>query len=287
MARKSLFQRAIEGTQNLISRLTGSRQINPPSSTQSKSITERIGTGGAISSGNETRPSEPEVQRKAAEHDLEINQLKAKLQPIIDEANKRWSRLDELDLRSLAISRAYDESNEQWGFDVSRLTDRGEIIAEATRARVFINDRTSTPEGAELYSQQESYKQWQGQFGNQYNNWENKFKKFNITTISEDRARVAFAAYRRLEESEAARIMSYGSENMIIAIYDMVVHQGFTDSENIDDVTDITEQARDLLSRELGEKRAEFERAFKESNKVGDILDIVQVQDDYLGRGRW
>lgn len=217
----------------------------------------------------------------------ELQELKDKVQPVLDLANQRWSLLDEMGLRSLAISRAYDESGDRWGFDVSQLTDRGEIIAEATRARVFINDETSTVQGAELYSQQESYKQWAGQFGNQFNNWENKFKKFNISTISEEQAKVAFAAYRRLEESEAARIMSYGSENMIIAIYDMVVHTGATNSEDIQDVTDIAEQARDLLNREIGEKRAEFEKAFIEENQVGNILDVVMVEDDYFGRSMW
>ena len=242
-----------------------------------------------VSSVSQLTPELPEPVKHHAKipADQDLISLKAKVQPILDLANERWKKLDELDLRSLAISRAYDESNDQWGFDVSEMTDKGDIIAEATRARVFINDETSTVKGAELYSQQESYKQWQGQFGNQYNNWENKFKKFNISTISEENARVAFAAYRRLEESEAARIMSYGSENMIIAIYDMVIHQGYSDADDIEDITDITEQARDLLSRELGEKRAEFDRAFKEENEVGNILDIVMVEEDYLGRGRW
>lgn len=217
----------------------------------------------------------------------EITLLKQKLQPILDLANQRWQELDDANLRSLAISRAYDESDERWGFDFSQLTDRGEIITEATRARVFINDPTSTVEGADLYSKQESYRQWAGQFGNNYFNWENKFKKFNINTISEEHARVAFAAYRRLEESEAARIMSYGSENMIIAIYDMVLRNDYADIEDLSEIGDVTEQARDLLSRELGERRQEFEKAFRFENLVGNILDVVTVEDDYLGRGRW
>ena len=75
--------------------------------------------------------------------------------------------------------------------------------------------------------------------------------------------------------------------NLIIAIYDMVVHQGYSDADNIEDITDITEQARDLLSRELGEKRAEFDKAFREENEVGNILDIVKVENDYFGKGRW
>lgn len=216
---------------------------------------------------------------------IETERLKSRLQPIIDEANKRWNTLDMLDLRSLAVSRAYDENDGKKGFDVSQLTDRGDIIAEATRARVFLQDRTSTVEGAELYTQQESYKEYLGQFGNQYNNWENKFKRFNISTISEDKARIAFAAYRRLEETDAARIMAYGSENMIAAIYDIVYKNNYSDPDNSDDLTDIAGQARDLLERELGEKRREFEKAFKESNSVTSILDIVQYEgEDIYGR---
>lgn len=216
---------------------------------------------------------------------LEIDKLKLRLQPILDEANKRWNTLDMMDLRSLAISRAYDENDGKKGFSFSQLTDRGEIIAEATRARVFLQDRTSTVEGATLYTQQESYKEYLGQFGNQYNNWENKFMRFNVSTISEDKARIAFAAYRRLEETDAARIMAYGSENMIAAIYDIVYKNNYSDPDDSDDLTDIAGQARDLLDRSIGEKRREFEKAFEEANDVASILDIIQYEgSDIYGR---
>ena len=115
-----------------------------------------------------------------------VNQLKLRLQPVIDEANERWAVLDNSGLRSLAISRALEESDSQWGFDISQLTTRESILTEATRARVFLSDKTSTPEGADLYTQQESYKQYAGQFGGKYHNWENKFKNYNINVIDED-----------------------------------------------------------------------------------------------------
>lgn len=228
-----------------------------------------------------------EIQRGQDNQELkDLETLKARLQPIIDEANYRWNVLDELDLRSLAISRALDESENRF-FSFDNLSNPSQVISEATRARVFINDETSTPEGAELYTRQESYKQWRGQFGNQYNNWENKFRRYNVSTISEDNARVAFSAYRRLEESEAARIITYGSENMIIAIYDMVINNGYSDVEDLNEIDDIVGQARDLLDREIGIKRAEFEEAFREGNEVGNILDVVTAERDYLGRGMW
>lgn len=265
MARKSFFQRVgsfLKNLGNAISSFSDNKGYNP--------VEEAI---------QETDSIQSEYEK--------IQQLKQRLQPVIDEANRRWRTLDMLDLRSLAISRAYDENDGQWGFDVSQLTDVGDIVAEATRARVFLQDRTSTPEGAELYTQQESYKEYLGQFGNQYNNWENKFKRFNISTISEDKARIAFAAYRRLEESEQARIMAYGSENMIAAIYDMVIKSPFSDPDDIDDITDITEQARDLLSRELGEKKREFDRAFAESNDIANIIDIIKLEEGDIFGNEW
>lgn len=216
-----------------------------------------------------------EKQRKEKET---VNQLKLRLQPVIDEANQRWSVLDNLGLRSLAVSRALEESDSQWGFEISQLTTRESILTEATRARVFLADKTSTPEGADLYTQQESYKQYAGQFGGKYHNWENKFKNYNISTIDEDTARVAFKAYRALEESEAARIIEYGSENTIIAMYDMAIRMGYNDAEDSSQYTDVSEMMRELLSRELGERARDFERSFARDNKILDIFEEIEME---------
>lgn len=216
-----------------------------------------------------------EKQKKEKET---INQLKLRLQPVIDEANERWAVLDNSGLRSLAISRALEESNSQWGFEISQLTTRESILTEATRARVFLSDKTSTPEGADLYTQQESYKQYAGQFGGKYHNWENKFKNYNINVIDEDTARVAFKAYRALEESEAARIIEYGSENTIIAMYDMAIKMGYNDAEDSSQYTDVSEMMRELLSRELGERARDFERSFARNNEILEIFDEIEME---------
>lgn len=216
-----------------------------------------------------------EKQKKEKET---VNQLKLRLQPVIDEANERWAVLDNSGLRSLAISRALEESDSQWGFDISQLTTRESILTEATRARVFLSDKTSTPEGADLYTQQESYKQYAGQFGGKYHNWENKFKNYNINVIDEDTARVAFKAYRALEESEAARIIEYGSENTIIAMYDMAIKMGYNDAEDSSQYTDVSEMMRELLSRELGERARDFERSFARNNEILEIFDEIEME---------
>lgn len=235
-----------------------------------------------------TPPSPPTPQRPPEPPKPDpISQLITRLQPVIDEANARWDVLDQYDLRSTAISRALEESGSR-GFSISQLTDKGEIIAEATRARVFLQDQTSTKEGAELYTQQESYLQWKGQFGNEYNNWQNKFKSFNTDVIDEATARVAFRAYRMLEETEASRIGTgagegvYGSENMIIAMYDIALQQGYNDESNDEQAYDLAGMGFDLLERTLGQQRYEMDRNFEESNRVADILDVIEWEERYF-----
>lgn len=213
-----------------------------------------------------------------------IKNLKNRLQPLINEANSRWEKLDVKNLRSTAISRALEENNNIKGFDISQLTSPNQIIAEATRARVFINDPTSTIRGASLYTRQESYKKYLGQFGNKYNNFENNFKRFNINIISEDEARIAFRAYRMLEETDAARIMAYGSENMIAAMYDLVIEKGLSDTE---DAQDVAGYARKLLDNEMGTKKEQFEKAFQNANRVGDILELVKSENDWFSDTFW
>ena len=227
--------------------------------------------------------SEKQIKEDLTPKGKPISQLIEKLQPVLDEANARWDALDQRDLRSLAISRALEESGGQRGFSFSQLTDQGDIIAEATRARVFLQDQTSTIKGAQLYTEEESARQWKGQFGNQFNNWDNKFKNFNTQVISEDMARVAFRAYRMLEETDSARIGNeggYGSENTIIAIYDIVYQHGFTDENSDADVESVAGMARDFLDRMLGVQRKEMDMNFEEANKVANIIDIVEYDNE-------
>ena len=59
-----------------------------------------------------------------------------------------------------------------------------------------------------------------------YNNEENEFARFDIKVIDKDIASRAFSNYRKIEEHRATDIIgdgAYGSENLIIAMYDAEV----------------------------------------------------------------
>lgn len=203
--------------------------------------------------------------------------LKAALSPIIYEANVRIEALEASGFESYALQKMKEETGGS-AFNIDNKQKYEDIIAEATRARVFLMDKTSTVQGAEDYTRQLSYAQYIGEFGNNYNNFENKYKRYNIQLIDENYARFAFKAYRMLEETEQARIMEFGSDTMIAAMYDMVIKSGYNDGDSTNQLMDIVEQASDFLDREVGYKKDEFKKLFDESNAFTSMLDIVKLR---------
>lgn len=154
--------------------------------------------------------------------DEELHQWKNQLEPLVSEANKRIELIQSSGYTSYALDRVMREGGRDY-FDLEDVSTREELIREMTRMRVFINDKGSTLEGAKLETAQINAADYKGKFGNEYNNEENQFARFDIKSINPDAAARAFANYRRIEEHRATEIIgdgSYGSENLIIALYD-------------------------------------------------------------------
>lgn len=200
-----------------------------------------------------------------------LQSMKERLQPIITEANKRAEALKFRQLSSAALLRAEEESGRDY-FDIDELTDRPSIIKEATRARVFLADKTSTIEGAKVFTAQLNAAIYKGKFGNQYHNWENKYKNFDISTIDEEIAKEVFRNYRKLEEIRAADIVgdgAYGSENLIIAMYDAQIR-------GEDSFTAGLEQ----LDAHYAMKKASWQKRFERANSVASILGFYEDDGD-------
>lgn len=154
--------------------------------------------------------------------DSELQQWKNQLEPLVSEANKRIELIQSSGYTSYALDRVSREGGKDY-FDLEDVSTREELIREMTRMRVFVNDKGSTLEGAKLETAQISAEDYRGKFGNEYNNEENKFARYDVKAIDGDAAAKAFANYRRIEEHRATEIIgdgSYGSENLIIALYD-------------------------------------------------------------------
>ena len=148
-----------------------------------------------------------------------------KFQPLVDVANNRIQTILEAGYNSLAIDRVEQQTGKEY-FDLFDIKNREDLISRITAVRVFLADKGSTLEGAKLEMTQIATEKYKGKFGNQYNKEEYNFARYDINIIDKEIAERAFENYRKIESRRAAQIGRqgqdgvYGSENLIIAMYD-------------------------------------------------------------------
>lgn len=208
---------------------------------------------------------EKEVAKKLSKHELE--QWKTQLQPLVNEANNRIDMIRAAGYASYALDRVEREGGSE-NFNLESVNTREELVREMTRIRVFMNDKGSTIEGARLESAQIQAAEYKGKFGNQYNNKENEFAHYDIKSIDKDTASRAFENYRKIEEIRAAEIVgdgAYGSENLIIAMYDAEIRG-----------KDSLAYGMDLLDTYLQVSSDSWKRATEKSNMITGITGIIE-----------
>lgn len=164
----------------------------------------------------------------------ELEEWKQRLQPLVDSANYRIDELHGEGITTVTLER-FQQGDENKMFDISNITDIDELRAMLTQIRVFLNDAGESDDKAFLETAMLSAEIYRGQFGNEYQEDKKRFNLHDVIdeegaikrqAINPDVASRAFEAYRRLEEEYGAVIGRqggdgvYGSENLIIAIYD-------------------------------------------------------------------
>lgn len=196
MAKKGLFGRLAESVRSTVSRLLGIEpKVAPPT-------VEPI-----------TPPRKPEVHKPEPVYKRDnVDVMREQYADLISEANQRWEMIESQGYKSMAISRAKDETGRDY-FSLDFAENEQDVLEEVTRARVFLADRTSTLEGAELYTAEINSEQFRGKFGSQYRTPEYGNKGFDINVIDEEYAKEVFSSYRKLEEEKQGLIQEYGSEN--------------------------------------------------------------------------
>ena len=243
MAKKGLFGRLADAVKKTVSRLFGGKKDSDESASsvnaelEAQRNRERIETAKRIQqereqaererAEREAREREREERERqhyeeARRREYELDRLRDKYSSVISEANQRWELIENEGLQSMAISRALDENGSPY-FSIDFQDNEGDIIKEVTRANVFLSDQTSTIEGARLYTAEIGAERFRGKFGKEWATKENNSRTFDTSTIDEEYAKEVFKSYRMLEETKQGLIMAYGSENLIIAMYDAKV----------------------------------------------------------------
>lgn len=213
-------------------------------------------------------------RKKKAKKSNSLQPLREQLSLMAKEANERASRLttSNLALKEAKRTRPQSRKNDDVLFrgDIRNYKD---LQKEYARITTFMSDWRSTEEGDEFYEAKEKYK---GAFGG---NWLAKYgETYDKSRINEESAKAAFDLYHRLTElepeekikmlwSKDSSKISYGSENMIIAIYDMVI-QGSQQE-------DIIAKARELIAKNELEMQG-----YATSEKLSE--DYGQLDEDYI-----
>ena len=280
MAKKNIFQKIFAGIGKIFNLSKSKEEAAKKAVEDASKLADRKKSTRAAERDSELPESKsktpasklaPQNSHRAAKQADYLQSMKERLEPIINEANRRAEALKFRQLSSAALLRAEEESGRDY-FDIDELTDRSSIIKEATRARVFLADKTSTIEGAKVFTAQLNAAVYKGKFGNQYHNWENKYKNFDISTIDEEIAKEVFRNYRKLEEIRAADIVgdgAYGSENLIIAMYDAQIRG-----------EDSFMAGLEQLDAHYAMKKASWQKRFERANSVASILGLYEDDSD-------
>lgn len=136
-----------------------------------------------------------------------LNAEKAKLYPLIGEAQERYRAIKEKNYYSTAIDYADSTGGGFSDSKVDLMRTIEEVNEERIRVEVFLKDETSTLEGALAYD---------GQIHASMGGISGGFDGGGDSELWE--------AYRKIAEINPAGIMSYGSDNLVNAMYNGVVH---------------------------------------------------------------
>ena len=200
---------------------------------------KKVVSGGDVGSKSSVKKvSKKSVKQptNARKHVKSLDPLREQLNVLVNQANERVHDLANKGLNSRALTEA-TRSRLRMPTRVaddelfrSDLKTRRQINREFARVHAFLNDYTSTTKGA--YEFESDLKDYKGAFGHQ---WQAEYgENYDKSRIDEEKAKMAFDLYRRIVEAAGGweravgifqgkeSLIGYGSENLIIAIYDMI-----------------------------------------------------------------
>lgn len=197
----------------------------------------------------------------------------SQLEPLFSEANRRIEYITSQGFTSFAINKVVEEGGKDF-FDIDGIDSREALLEQMYRVRVFLNDKGSTIEGAKLETSQINAALYKGKFGNEYYTKENNYARYDTSVIDKNAASRAFESYRKLEKTQAGKFAldgSYGSENLITALYDAEI-RGF----------DSLVYGNDLLEQYQHEQNKLFEKSLADADETESIYG--RNYDNITGR---
>lgn len=217
-------------------------------------------------------------------HKTKWEDLNEEAQKVFKRANDRFNNLRNEGYYTAAMDQAIKDTGHQgFGYFNKKKPTKFELLKEMYAARTFINDYTSTMEGAELESRKMTSAQYEEAFGKQW--YATYGVSYDTSRIDPEKAKVAFAIFREVEHHAAAFLYSgkgfYDSDNLIRDIYDIVDdnYDGhpLLDRDRSELITLGVEKAREII-----EQQRRLEHPEENIKYIQDFIDVNAI----IGRFR-
>lgn len=242
----------------------------------------------AKKSGKKIRPRSKARKKPIKEVQKQFKELQAKAMERVRELRKN---------KMLDYSRAYQNAlatkpkttnTRRALFHIEDRTSYKEIRREVARMQEFLNDETSTVEGAKWSTQELTlYQKYGGAFGRGW--YETYGVTFDKSRITEDYAKTAYKVFRYLEEMKGSYDLMYGegsydSDSLMISIYDMVVQKDIKLDEDGIPVRDSAENFYDTIisAREKLQAYKDAQHDKLEAERLGGNTDTGVLEKDNL-----
>lgn len=231
-----------------------------------------------------------EFERQLAEKEAIYTRRRAReVEHLFQRANERVSQLIASGLESEALRNLDKAGRESYYFD-PRGKNKQELLAEIQMVKDFMQNPTSTIQGAEQFTKELLGAEWKevrgGSYQEQYEEQARKvqeeggFEKFNerivkisnqFYIVNNEQAKLAFAAYREAMSGGLAAEGMYDSENLITYAFSYIEQQGLVDKDQ-DNMTNVISALRQYVDDKKLLRSKEWANAFKNAGAVSDII---------------
>lgn len=231
-----------------------------------------------------------EFERQLAEKEAVYTRRRAReVEHLFQRSNERVSQLIASGLESEALRNLDKAGRESYYFD-PRGKNKQELLAEIQMVKDFMQNPTSTIQGAEQFTKELLGNEWKevrgGSYQEQYEEQARKvreeggFDKFNerivkisnqFYIVNNEQAKLAFAAYREAMSGGLAAEGMYDSENLITYAFSYIEQQGLVDKDQ-DNMGNVISALRQYVDNKKLLRSKEWESAFKNAGAVSDII---------------
>jgi hypothetical protein len=243
----------------------------------------------------------------ATKKEGKLDKLRKSLKEFVKKANDLFEALKQTAPDAPALQEAMRSKsrakgvNQDEAFSIDELHRERDLAREASRLKAFLaeggqqyreaggrNEAISRREEL-LRENPEGFSAFRGTYfdenGKQRNYWYDLYGvSYDNSRISTDDAKLAFSIYRKLEEADPTLIYgegAYGSENLIVAIYDTLIAGGSRKASQVDLEADTILKVRAELYGAKPDAGSDFEISDRDYGK----LDRVSKRGRNKARG--